>query len=354
MGQRIKDLHGEADTAYQSLRAMEPANTQDIIVGYKPSPSGLVKDAIPVIEKMAFPVDLAKAKAALKPIYDRMRRQMPVTQQDASPGLKALQNIMDGPNIAPASIVDLDLSAIKSIARSAAMPELRDLGQGIAAQAVKELDDAVRAAVRQGGPKAEAALQAGRKATVAKYLASEVLDGLRDEPVKAFKQAVTPSDAAINQLRELQKLAPAEIPKVGRAFLDDLFTSAKSEGGFKGGQGMAAKWANLGDETKKILFKDPALRSELDKFFLAAKRLSENPNPSGSGGMVSIMGQGGLLVYNPTLGVATQLSSAALSKILRSPSLVKLLTQGLTSKPQSLTNKLLWASIAPLMGQESE
>ena len=58
---------------------------------------------------MAFPVNLKPVKAALKPVWDRMRRQMPVTQQDASPGLKAIQNIMEGPDVAPASIVDLDL-----------------------------------------------------------------------------------------------------------------------------------------------------------------------------------------------------------------------------------------------------
>jgi hypothetical protein len=351
----VTDLHGEADQAYGALRALEPKNTVKVQVGTKASPSGLVKDATPVYEDMAFPVNLKSAKAALRPIYERMKRQMPVTQQDASPGLKALENIMSGPDVAPASIVDLDLSAIKAIARSASMPEMRDVGQGIAAAAVKQLDQAVMSAVAKGGATATKALVDGRKATVSKYLANEVLEGLRSEPVKAFRQATEPKDAAIAQLRELARLAPNEMPKVGRAVLEDMLGSATTEGGFKGAASLATKWQNLGPQTKALLYgKTPGLTTELDKFFLAAKRLAENPNPSGSGGIVSLGTQGGIFLIDPVLGTSAQITGYTLAKALRNPRVVRLLTQGMKANPNSVTGRAVGLALQRAIGPQEQ
>ncbi len=348
----LTDLHDAANQGYDDLRALEPSNLQDIVVGYKPSPSGLVKNATPIIEKMAFPVNLKSVKSALKPVYDRMMRQMPVTQQQASPGLKAIQNIMEGPDVAPASIVDLDLSAIKSIARQADRPELRDIGQGLAAGAVKELDDAVKAAIGKGGPKALAALNAGRQATVKKYLAADVLDRLRTEPVGTFRQVTQAKDAAIDQLIELQKLAPAEMPNVARAYVEELVNTATRNGRYEGADSIAKQWQNLGTRTKSILFKNPTLVNELDKFFLAAKRLAENQNPSNSGGIVSIGSQLGAILVNPALGLGAQGLGPVVSAAMRNPRVVRIMTQGISGKPISAADQAFWASIAPLTAQE--
>lgn len=328
---RISDLHAEASKNYQELRKLEAQNVQRVITGTAPSKSGLVR-AMSVTEDMGFPVQLRPVKQALKPVLERIERQMPIAQQQASAGFKALQNIVNGPDLAPASVVDADLSAIKTIARGADRPELRDVSQGLAAAAVKQLDEAVQKAVSQGGTDATRALQQGRQATKAKYLTAEILDALNREPVRAYRQATAAKDAAITQLRELQAIAPKEVPKLGRAFLDDMLTTATSEGGFKGAQKMAADWERLGPQTKKILFAQPGLVPELDKFFLAAKRLSENPNPSGSGGIVSIGTQGYLLLTHPLLGGAMQLGGAALAKVLRSPHATRMLTEGMRSR----------------------
>ena len=352
---RIKDLDKTADTAYDALRNMETANTQTVVVGHQPSASGVVK-SVPITKQMGFPVDLKTVKSSLRPLYDELREAMPIAQQEASFGLKALENIINGPDVQSASIVDKGLSAIKSIVRGASRPELRTTSQGLAAAAVKELDEAVKAAVSTGGKQATAALEAGRGATRLKYMAADVLDKLRTEPVGAFRQATQAGDSTVSQLRELSMLAPKEIPKLGRAFLDDMLTTATNEDTFKGAAAMATKWQNLGPETKKILYgRTPGLVQELDKFFIAAKRLAENPNPSGTGGLVSIGSQLGMFYFDPVLGVGTQLTGAAMSKLLRNPTAVRLMTQGMSAKPtSSVTTAALKQAIIRALSAKDE
>jgi hypothetical protein len=198
---------------------------------------------------------------------------------------------------------------------------------------VRELEDAVQAAVAQGGPEATAALMAGRAATRAKHSAADVLDQLRDEPVQVFQQATWQKDAGIDRLREIGRLAPQELPKIGRAYLDDLLQQATAAGGFQKAQGLWSKWQNLGPQTKRLLFgHDTGLVSDLDRFFLLAKKAAENPNPSGTGYVVSLGAQGGLLITEPVTGAIAQISTAGLSKLLHSRRGVQALTRGLSVK----------------------
>lgn len=348
LAKQVADLHSVANTEYSALRALEQANKQKVIVGQRASASGLIR-SMPITEEMGFPVQLKNVKDALRPLYDKLQRQMPVTQQQASAGLKALDNIINGPDIAPASLVDADLSAIKTIARGADSPELRNVSQGIAAAAVRELDAAVRKGISNGGPKALAALDEGRKATAKKYLVAEISDDLRKEPVKAFNQTTARHDTGIAQLRELASVAPAEIPKIGRAWLDDKLQAATATNGFDGAQGLFRDWQNLGGETKKMLYgHTPGLVDELDKFFLAAKKLAENKNPSGTGAQNAITGQiggGGVaaglalggVVWPMAMFTMGQGAAYALSKAMRSPATLRILTQGMNAKPNSVT-----------------
>jgi hypothetical protein len=278
--------------------------------------------------KTPMTVDLTAAKAALQPIYDQMKRQMPLTQQNASTGLKAIENIVNGPDIAPASLVDADLGAVKGIVRGADAQNLRNVSQGLAAKAVNELSTAVDDAIKQGGKPAIDALRAGRQATTLKYQVAGVLDKVREEPVQAFNQMVYSKDAGIEQLRAVAQHAPKEMPKVGSAFLNDILNTATKDGGFTPGRG-AAKWQALGPETKTLLFKDPAYISDLDNFFTLSKRLAENPNPSGSGYIAALGAQGYAAAANPLVGALTQLGAAGLSKMLHSPAVVRTLVEGL-------------------------
>jgi hypothetical protein len=290
----------------------------------------LPPDAGTTMQGMAMPVDLRRAKAQLKPLYERLMRERELVgtlQGDKARVVTALDRLMTAPDDAPLSVVDGALSDLKSLARSN-VPELRNAGQGAAAFAVKSLDAQVRAAATKAGPAALKALDAGRAATVAKYATADVLDALRKEPVGAYRQATAPRDAGVALLRELQKTAPAELPKVGRAVLEDLLTTATAEGGFHRAQGLLAKWQQLGSQTKLLLYRDPALIKDLDRFFLLAKKSAEHPNPSGTAMTAAKYAEGVLLLTNPATGVATSVSAVVLSKLLHSPRVVRALNRG--------------------------
>lgn len=335
---KIESQHAEANAAYTELRKIEadPKNLQKIQTGTQPAPisvSGLMgagPKTIPIYENIALPVDMRNVKAELAPIAESMEKTMPQAQIDASPGLKALKQIINGPDYVSASIADQNLSAVKRIARGAESQFLRNRSQGVAAKSVAELGDAVDAAVAKGGKDAIDALKRGREATKVKYEVAETLDKLREEPVQAFHQMVYSKDAAIEQLRDIASHAPGEMPKVGSAFLNDILDTATAQGGFDRASGAWAKWDKLGAETKKVLFKDPKYIKNLDDFFLLAKKLEENPNPSGSAFVV----QTGAMTAAAATGhlgatAATALSLAGLSKILHSPRAVNLMVNGL-------------------------
>lgn len=357
---RIASEFADANQAYTELRKIEadPKHLKNIQTGSRTEASGVldaqgrpVTRTVPVFEQIAMPVDLRATKQALRPVYDRMKRQLPITQQRASAGFKAIENIINGKDYAPVSVVDLDLSAIKSIAREGE-PMLRDMSQGLAAKAVRELDASVQRAVQAAGPDAAQALQRGRAATISKHSAADLLKTLREEPRQLFDQAIWSRDAGVDRLREVQKLAPGEMPKVARAYLDELLSTATSEGGFRGGAGLWSKWQQLGPQTKAILFGgNRAHIKDLDNFFLLAKRLADTPNPSGTATVVSLGAQGGLLVTNPAAGAAVTIGTAMLSKLLHSPRGVRLLTQGLS---MPVGNSAAAAALAGQIAQAAE
>lgn len=289
-------------------------------------------DIPPDLVQMNMPVDLRQSKQMLKPLYERLSKQLPPAVRNADEGFTALKTIMEYPDFAPLSDVDPALGAIKALSRSES-PELRNVSQGVAAQAVKVLDSAVRQAAEKGGPDALTALETGRAATRAKYSAQDVLKAIREEPVQAFRQAVYSKDAGIDQLRKVQELAPGEMPKLGRAFVEDVLATATEKGGFDKGGTLFNKWASLGPETKRILFGEQA--ADLNRFFLVADRLARVTNPSetalvGAGTLGSIQ----LLFVEPVTGASVMLGSGALSKVLRSPKAVRLLTQGMELRGQ--------------------
>jgi hypothetical protein len=253
-------------------------------------------------------------------------RQMPVAQQRADPALHAIKNILDAPDYLPASMVDTDLSAIKAMARTDGP---RNVSQGLAATSVATLDDAVRAAVKAAGPDAERALLEGRKATQAKYQAADILKPMRDEPRQVFDMATWPKDAGIDHLTAVARESPQSMTKMARAYLDDLLSTATAEGGFDKAASLQSKWANLGPQTKALLFRPQHIK-DLDNFFLVAKKMAENPNPSGTAYVTGLGAQGALLVTNPLTGAAVTLGLGGLSKLLHSTAGVRAITRGLS------------------------
>lgn len=290
---------------------------------------GLGQGGDETTRSVPLPVDMRPVKESLRPVIERLERELPPAQQGMSRPLHAIRSILEGEDFVSASAADAGLSELKRLSRSAAMPELRNRGQGLAAKAVSDLETAVQAAVAQGGPAATAARNAGRAATKEKYRAAAVLKKLREEPVQVFNQAIWRNDTGIKQLESLAKVAPKQMRQLGRAYVDDLMNTATAQGRFTGGAGLHQRWQSLGPRTKALMFPDKQLRENLDNFFLFARKSAENPNPSGTAFVGGLSAQGAYLVMDPVGGALMQVPAWALSKFLHSRKGVELLTSGM-------------------------
>lgn len=282
-----------------------------------------------VTAPMLLPVDVGDVQAAVKPIYDQLKRESALVPLHGGKAqtLVALDRLINSPRYVPLSVADGALSDLKAMARSPE-PDIRSAAQGKAAFAVKQLEQAVQHGAVQGGEAATSALAEGRAATAAKYAAAAVRDSLREEPVRAFRQLTAPKDSAVQQLRQVAELAPAEMPKIGRAVLEDMLGQATEAGSFDHAAKLYADWQRLGPQTKQMLFGSQA--PEIEKFFLLAKKLSETPNPSGTAHTLAAYGQVAALANPYTMFPAalSQLGAGAVAALLHSPRGVKLLTQG--------------------------
>lgn len=257
-------------------------------------------------------VNLAPIKAVIEPIYRRIAigGDIAPLQGGKADAARAMARILEGPDTAGISEADSALSDLKAMARDE-IPTAKFQ--------VQQVEQAVQDAMRKVGPAAVNALREGRAATTAKYAAKEVqqfLNGAADEPVQAFGRTTARADTNIARIRELAKLIPDEMPKIGRAWLEERLTQATSNGGFEHADRLAADWSKLGPETKQLIFKDPAYVQDLDHFFRLAKTIAKNPNPSGTARVMNIFNTTSTTVGYP------------IAKLLYSPRGVKLLTEG--------------------------
>lgn len=313
---KAADFGSKADVEYGKLRAIEA--------------------------KRPIPVDLTNAKAAIEPMYRTLAVGADIAplQGAKAAAARAMARILEGPDTAMASEVDSALSDLKALQRSASGTP----GAAAANQAVDQVHAALHQAVTKAGPDALSALREGRAATTAKYAVQDVYDAIQREPVKAFRQGVSPDDSAIQQLRDVAKYAPTEMPKIGRAFLDRFLDKATADGGFAHADKLSADWQKLGPETKQLLFNDPAHVRDLDRFFLLAKQVAKNANPSGTAHAAAIAAQGGQMLWSLFHGDIAGLgegagsvaASASMASFLHSPAGVRLLTEGLTLPPSAI------------------
>ena len=273
------------------------------------------------------PVDVRGIKQQLGPVMDSMS-WMPASDQASSAGFQAVKKILAGPDFIPAQAAEQGLSGLKTMAR-VGNTDLRNTSQGMAAGIIPDLQDGIDAAVAKTGPEGLRSLQDGRAYHADKMGIAELADQLRDEPVQNFNKLTLRYDTGVGFLRKIGDQSPEVLPQVGRAFVTKLFDQATQEGGFSKSQGILNQWNNLGPETKAMLYPNPGLRSSLDNFFLGAKMVAENPNPSGTAVVAQLIPGGMLMVHNPVLGTGYLLGGYAAAKLLFSPRGVSLLTGGL-------------------------
>lgn len=291
-------------------------------------------------------VDIAPVKQALGPLYSTLKREAELVplQGGKARALTALDRIMTGPDRVSLATADAATGDLGALAGQVALT--RTPGQGAAAKAFATLRTAVNQTAAKAGPDVLKALEEGRAATKTKWQAIDVLESIADEPVQAFNRATWANDAGIAKLRDVAKLAPDAMPQVGRAWLDALLNTATEHGGFAHAQKLASAWDKMGPETKALLFKDPAYIKDLGNFFQIAKRLAENPNPSGTALTLWKGGELTGLVTAPAVGVPFSLGMTGLSRLMHSPAAVKLVTQGLTLPATNLTAAKMWAARA--------
>ena len=184
---------------------------------------------------------------------------------------------------------------------------------------------------------------------------------LAAEPVAIYNRLTRVKDADIGFLRQMQRETPAEIPKVGRAWLEGAINKATAEGGWGRAQGILADWQKLGDETKKILFPNPLMRENLNKFFTGTKRMGEAVNPSGTATALITAAEGGMWLNalgdaakGNLLPLATaggiSLGGYALARLLYSPKGTALLMRGMTMPAKHPAAAMLGAQLLKLAG----
>jgi hypothetical protein len=119
-------------------------------------------------------------------------------------------------------------------------------------------------------------------------------------------------------------------------------TKATAEGGFGRAQGLLADWQRLGPQTKQLLFRDAAHVKDLDNFFLLAKKLAENPNPSGTALTLAKGGELTALVTAPGAGLTYTLGAPLVAKLLLDPRATRLLMQGLRLPVNAKVARTAW------------
>lgn len=230
--------------------------------------------------------DLRPHKEALRSMYDDLAAEREVTGSlmgSKGRAAVALKALLDGPDFAPISTVDAALGQLKGLARGASMPQLRDRGQGVAARMVGELESGLRSRVNELGGDMAQALSEGRAATKAKYRSADVLKMLPAEPVRVFKQLTARDDTGLRKLRAVAAEAPEELPNIARAYLEHSFARAAADGNILNHSAQLWRdWQNLGGETRARLFPREGQIKQLNDYFLAVKKIGENPNPSNS------------------------------------------------------------------------
>ena len=365
---RVKAQRAAASRDYDVFHQYEadPANlkkvqvgTNDTVTGWDPVTGAPILRQIPIFEDIALPVDVSGLKKTLKPIFEKVKGGLDISQPQYAPGIQAVEAFMNGGDVISASAAEDALGAIKGLARKAG----RGRGQGLAKFVIPKLQDAIDAAV--AGPPTPGALSKGaqvlghlqdaRAATNASYVTERVLERIAGkapearEGVGTFNRLTRDRDASIGLTRRVAgQLNLSEMAKIGRAYLEELFDAKK------GPDARFSEWHKLGDETKKLLFPGSGHVEELDKLMLAWKELAKNVNPSGTGLITLAAGGIGAWFTNPLTGLKLTLGSAALSKLFRSTAGVRLFTEGLRVPVGSARGLSMAARIMQLTGMKKD
>jgi hypothetical protein len=326
----ITTQSAKADTAYTAVRAAEKAGT------------------VP-------PVNFKPVMDLLQPIRDHLDALNTATAglaADTAPGatkaaLDTLGKVLDAPLQSGTNTIPVSLTAAENV--------LSNLKEGLRSQSnqfgvgagqlkltIKALQGEIDKAA-QADPAAWQALQDGRAATTQKYQAAKLYDKVagKDQmraPETAAEQLLSPAGTV--QLKRLAVQSPQSVDNLARAWFEDRFTQAASKDGFNLTK-ASADWRSMSPETKQVAFKsaiakDPNYLQKVDDFFLAARKIQENQNPSGTGAAAANYIKMATLpitaAYAPHVAagvLAEDLMANGFARAMNNPRVVSLLIDGL-------------------------
>jgi len=367
----IRQLDADANTSYKSAYRVErdPRNVKQVPKQVR-TQNGWEEVVDPntnqpVMEDMQLPVDMRPMKMALGPVARQYARTLSDTQAHASLGLKTMRDIIAGPDYKSLSQAEMDLGLLKKAAKQErGMAELRNESQGLAAYSVGQFQQDIDStmATAHGGQQGLADLQAGRAATAKKWSIYEQTKkfgkpNIEDlEPMSVYNKLTGDKDIRDTFLKRIRAMAPAEMPKVGRALMQEIVDRVFRKGGINHEEQALNAWDAIGPEARKVFFRDPKLINDLNETMMALNRIAKEPNPSGSGyiialnnlkktitsgaglvlggGAGAVMGGAAGATEGAGLGLVTAgglhvISNAALARMLFSPKWTALLRRGI-------------------------
>jgi hypothetical protein len=350
-------LKQQSSAAYDLVDqiASDPMHRQVVQTGSGPAPFFPPGGArVPIMEPVQSPVDLRAVKASLRPIRDEIAHEMPLGQQQYAKGLLAIDNVLALRDFEPVGITERNLGALKRAARGSDHPAFRTMEQGTAGLAVREVSQAVDDTLARLGPQAQQAMAEARATTKAKWAVEDLFNDMNKEKVQAFDIATGAGDRHVEGLAELARVAPQEMPRVGRAILDKIFAHAEGlEQGWGRAAGAARMWESLGQETKQILF--GSRTTDLNRFFLGQKMLADLANPSRTALVGTSLASGYAIASNPFWGLLATIGTGSVAALMNTRAGVRLLTQGLRIPPGDTTRAAAWAvSVANQLKREGQ
>ena len=374
---RIKQARDFADKRYEQVRSTlgrnkVTANGEVELVSHR-RPDGTTwtewkKAADRVFET---PTDISSAQKSLRSVYDELAQTN--FPEQASPGFAALKRIVEGPSVVDAVSADRDLGAMKYLLRKEghAGRYLSTQSQRLAGIAVDALTQDFNTAVSKAGGGALMKLGQGRMAVkryheLADFVQTLPRNAAKElEPAAVFQKFTQGGDRVAVLLGDLRTFAPNEVKELGRTYLQGLLETATREGGFQKAGTVLNQWNRLGPRTKELLF-DKSTIQNIDDFWLGAKRLTQDPNPSGTAKTLLALGGVGLAVdaiLRPGTSIEQKAEELAvgipvllaankqLAKVLLRPGGSELLLKTIALDPNSLAFARGRAAINGLISQ---
>jgi hypothetical protein len=337
----IEKLGQESDTEYAEawVGRNDPQFTYEVPVRQEPilddngQPTGQMRE---VMKAVNMPVDIRDLKAQAEPLREEMEWALNRSDQSHNAAFNVLDKALRSDDFVPAWQAERGLSALKKMARVENKTGVRDVQQGTAASLISNLQEQIDAAVAHTGERAIQGLQEGRRLHKEMMDIVEIAEDLPAEPVQAFGRLVWPHDSGIDYARKVARETPDAMPKVGRAFVQDLFDRATREGGIARAKETLNRWRDLGPETKQLFFPDAELRSKIDSFFKGLSMVVERTNPSGT----EITRQA------TSINPLRWLAGFAGGRVLFTPKGISLLTESLKVPPSSRHMALLQQQMA--------